>query len=120
MKIKYLFTGVLISMLAFMSCEDPDDLARTGSENVTGLTITGCLASDESTTYSAIVDEASNTITIQVPYYISDTEKIQGDLTQMKVSASLPVGAKFSPSISGIRDLVNISQRRWKQNYLYI
>ena len=58
MKIKYLFTGVLISMLAFMSCEDPDDLARTGSENVTGLTITGCLASDESTTYSAIVDEA--------------------------------------------------------------
>lgn len=36
MKIKYLFTGVLISMLAFMSCEDPDDLARTGSENVTG------------------------------------------------------------------------------------
>lgn len=62
-------------MLAFMSCEDPDDLARTGSENVTGLTITGCLASDESTTYSAIVDEASNTITIQVPYYISDTEK---------------------------------------------
>lgn len=62
MKIKYLFTGVLISMLAFMSCEDPDDLARTGSENVTGLTITGCLASDESTTYSAIVDEASNTI----------------------------------------------------------
>ena len=107
MKIKYLFTGVLISMLAFMSCEDPDDLARTGSENVTGLTITGCLASDESTTYSAIVDEASNTITIQVPYYISDTEKIQGDLTQMKVSASLPVGAKFSPSISGIRDLVS-------------
>ena len=107
MKIKYLFTGVLISMLAFMSCEDPDDLARTGSENVTGLTITGCLVSDESTTYSAIVDEASNTITIQVPYYISDTEKIQGDLTQMKVSASLPVGAKFSPSISGIRDLVS-------------
>ncbi len=28
MKIKYLFTGVLISMLAFMSCEDPDDLAK--------------------------------------------------------------------------------------------
>lgn len=25
----------------------------------------------------------------------------------MKVSASLPVGAKFSPSISGIRDLVS-------------
>ena len=65
MKIKYLFTGVLISMLAFMSCEDPDDLARTGSENVTGLTITGCLASDESTTYSAI-DRPRQVI--QLPY----------------------------------------------------
>lgn len=105
MKIKYLFTGALISMLTFMSCEDPDDLARTDSESITRLTVTGCLASDESITYSAIIDEASSTITVQVPYYISDTEKIQGDLTQMKVSASLPVGAKFSPSIAGIRDL---------------
>lgn len=107
MKIKYLFTGALISMLTTMSCEAPDDLVRTDSESVTGLTVTGCLVSDESTPYSTIIDEASNTITVQVPYYISDTEKIQGDLTQMKVSASLPVGAKFSPSISGIRDLVS-------------
>lgn len=105
MKIKYLFTGALISMLTFMSCENPDDLARTDSESITRLTVTGCLVSDESTTYSAIIDEASSTITVQVPYYISDTEKIQGDLTQMKVSASMPVGAKFSPSIAGIRDL---------------
>lgn len=106
MKIKYLFTGVLLSMLTTMSCQDPDDLIRTESEGVTGLTVTGCLVSDESTTYSAIIDNASSTITIQVPYYISDTEEIQGDLRQMKVSASLPVGAKFSPSLSGIRDLI--------------
>lgn len=107
MKIKYLFTGIAISMLTIMSCQDPDDLVRTDSENVTGLTVTGCLISDESTSYSAIVDNEAGTITIQVPYYISDTEKIQGDLSQMKVSASLPVGAKFEPSISGIRDLVS-------------
>lgn len=106
MKIKYLFTGVLLSMLTVMSCQDPDDLIRTESEGVTGLTVTGCLVSDESTSYSAIVDPANNTITIQVPYYISDTEEIQGDLRQMKISASLPVGAKFTPSLSGIRDLV--------------
>lgn len=105
MKIKYLFTGVLLSMLTIMSCQDPDDLIRTESEGITGLTVTGCLVSDESTSYSSIIDATNSTITIQVPYYISDTEEIQGDLTQMKISASLPVGAKFTPSISGIRDL---------------
>lgn len=107
MRIKYLFTGILVSMLTLMNCKDPDDLAMTDSESVIGLTVTGCLISDESTAYSAIIDEASGTITIQVPYYISDTEEIMGDLTQMKVSASLPVGAKFSPGISGIRDLAS-------------
>lgn len=106
MKIKYLFTGVLLSMLTIMSCQDPDDLIITDSESIAGLTVTGYLVSDESTPYSAVVDAASNTITIQVPHYISDTEKIQGDLRQMKVSASLPVGAKFNPSISGTHDLV--------------
>lgn len=107
MKIKYPFTGILISMLALVSCEAPDKLVRTGSENVTGLSVSGCLISDESTKYRAVIDETNSTITVQVPYYISDTEKIQGDLTQMKVSASLPVGAKFSPGISGIHDLAS-------------
>lgn len=107
MKIKYLFTGIAILMLTTTSCQDPDDLVRTDNENVTGLTVTGCLISDESTSYGAVVDNTARTITVQVPYYISDTEEIQGDLTQMKVSASLPVGAKFSPSISGIHDLVD-------------
>lgn len=106
MKITYLITGALLSMLIVAGCKDPDSLVRTDSESVTGLTVSGCLVSDETHTYSAVVDDANKTITVQVPYYISDTEEIQGDLTQMKVSASLPVGAKFEPSIAGIHDMI--------------
>ncbi len=106
MKIKYLLPGLLASILAVTSCQEPDDLVRTNSENVTGLSIKGRLISDEKVEYDAMIDENNNSITIQVPYYISDTEKIQGDLTQMRLIATLPVGAQFQPSISGIHDLV--------------
>lgn len=105
MKIKYLYTGLLISMLAIAGCQDPDDLVRTNSANVTGLTVKGRLVSNEDKEYDAVVDKNNGTIVVQVPYYVSDTEEIQGDLTQMKVSASLPVGAQFQPSIAGIHDL---------------
>lgn len=106
MKIKYLLTGLLASILAITSCQDPDDLVRTDNSNITGLTVKGHLVAKEELECAAVIDKNNGTIKIQVPYYISDTQEIQGDLTQMKINASLPVGAQFRPSISGIHDLV--------------
>lgn len=106
MKIKYLFHALLASILIITGCQDPDDLIRSDSDNLNTLTVKGTLVSDPSIQYNAIVDEANGTITVQVPYYISDTEKIQGDLTQMQLTADMPTGAKFEPSISGIHNLV--------------
>ena len=106
MKMKYLFLGMLTSLVALTGCKDPDDLVRTDTENVTTLSVKGMLVSDEKTEYDAVVDKAAGTITVQVPYYLSDTEPVQGDLTKMKVTATLPVGAKFEPSIQGIHNLV--------------
>ena len=81
-------------------------MVRSDSENINILSVKGSLISDADKQYDAVVDEANGTITVQVPYYISDTEKIQGDLTQMKVTANMPTGARFEPEISGIHDLV--------------
>lgn len=105
MKIKYLITGVLASVLAFSSCVKPDELPQREATNLSSLGIKGRLVSDESVNYDAVVDDAAKTITVQVPYYISETERIQGDLTQMKLQATMPVGARFEPGLGGIHDL---------------
>ncbi|WP_290540856.1 DUF5018 domain-containing protein [Alistipes sp.] len=106
MKMHYLITILLVSGLAFTACEDPDDLVSTGSENMQTLTVKGHLVSEPKVEYDAVVNQADGLITVQVPYYISDTDPIQGDLTAMKVRASLPYGTRFEPGISGIHDLV--------------
>jgi len=107
MKIKYLLSVILLSLLAITGCHDVDELVRTDGTNVNTLTIRGYLASSETTDYSTIIDEASAIVTVQIPYYISDTEAIQGDLTQMRLRASsLPIGSRFEPSLAGIHNLV--------------
>lgn len=75
MKMKYLFHGLLASILLITACQEPDDLVRSDSENINILSVKGSLISDADKQYDAIVDEANGTITVQVPYYISDTEK---------------------------------------------
>ena len=57
----------------------------------------------------------NGTVKIIVPYYISDTEASQGDLTRMKRSAELPSGATFSPALTGIHDL----EKGYSSNLLY-
>lgn len=74
--------------------------------NIQSLVVKGVLLSDPSREFPAVVDKDAGTIQIQVPYYTSDTETLQGDLTKMKISVSLPYGARFIPSVSGIRDMV--------------
>lgn len=70
------------------------------------LVVKGMLETDLKVEYDAIVDTENHTITVQIPYYMSDTEKIQADLTKMRVRASLPQGARFRESIAGVHDLI--------------
>lgn len=108
MKLKYLLPGLLSVFCILNSCQDPDDIGRTIEEdgsNVNILTVKGRFASDESKEYSAIIDRENGEVVVNVPYYMSDTEPIQGDLTKMKLNASLPVGAHIEPSLAGIYDL---------------
>lgn len=69
------------------------------------LKVYGLLNIDNPKEYEAVIDNTTGEITIQVPYYISDTEAIQGDLTQMRVRATMPLGATFEPKLQGLRDL---------------
>lgn len=106
MKINYIFSGILATA-AFMlsSCAEVDVTTPLEGVGTAQLDVKGYLVSDPGNLYPSIVDPAAGTITVQVPYYISNTEPIMGDLTQMKLEAQMPVGYTFSPSLSGIHDL---------------
>ena len=98
----------IIALLAGLTaCVEPEhpDFNYEESENIQGLVIKGSLVSDPNTEYDAVVDLEAGTAIIQVPFYLSDTKPVQGDLTKMKIKATLPKGAKFDPSIAGIHDL---------------
>ncbi|MDD7456320.1 MAG: DUF5018 domain-containing protein [Bacteroidales bacterium] len=101
---KYL-TSIAITLAVMLSgCRTPDELvtipeAVNGSVSVKGMFV------GSTQQYEAKIDENAGTIKIQVPYYVSDTEPVQGDLTQMKLIATMPIGASFVPGISGIHDL---------------
>ena len=113
MKMRHLITGLFVSALVLGACEDPDELVMSGSENMQTLTVKGRLVSDENVEYDAVVDEAAGIITVQVPYYISDTEAVQGDLTAMKVRGSLPYGTRFEPGLRGFTIWLRVSSARW-------
>jgi hypothetical protein len=42
MKMKYLFHGLLASILLITACQEPDDLVRSDSENINILSVKGC------------------------------------------------------------------------------
>ncbi len=87
------------------SCADVDVTTPLEGVGTAQLVVNGYLIEDASNLYGSVIDPAAGTITVQVPYYISDTEPIMGDITQMKLEAQMPVGYTFSPSLSGIHDL---------------
>ncbi len=105
MKLKYIFSGLFASALMLTSCADVDVTTPLDGVGTAQLDVKGYLVEDATNLYSSIIDPAAGTITVQVPYYISDTEPIMGDLTQMKLEAQMPIGYSFSPSLSGIHDL---------------
>ena len=77
MKMKYLFHGLLASILLITACQEPDDLVRSDSENINILSVKGSLISDADKQYDAVVDEANGTITLH----------FQSDLCKIKISA---------------------------------
>lgn len=105
MKINYIFSGILATAFMLSSCAEVDVTTPLDGVGTAQLDVKGYLVSDPSNLYASVIDPAAGTITVQVPYYISDTEPIMGDLTQMKLEAQMPVGYSFSPSLSGIHDL---------------
>ena len=87
MKFKYLMNGLLAMAMTFVGCQNPDDLVRSDNEMLNRLSIKGILADNPQEDYPTEIDLENGTVKIIVPYYISDTEAIQGDLTRMKLSA---------------------------------
>ncbi len=111
MKIRYLITGLLVSAFAVVSCAKPDTLITTDSD-VSNLVVSGFFPSDKNkTAYPSVVDMAAKTITVQIPWFMSDTEPIQADLSEMTLTATLPWGTVFEPGLSGICDLQTGIQR---------
>lgn len=105
MNLKYIMNGLLALAVTFVSCQEPDDLVRTDNELLNRLSIKGILTDYPQEEYATEIDLDNETAKVIVPYYISDTERVQGDLTKMKLSAELPTGAKFSPALTGVHNL---------------
>lgn len=87
------------------ACVEVDEINRLDSVGSQQLSVSGYLVNDYTPEIPSVIDPENGIITVQVPYYISDTERIMGDLTQMKLEAKMPSGYSFSPSLSGIHDL---------------
>lgn len=101
---KSIFLPLIFLFCLVTGCHVPDELIRDNTDNVSTLTVYGTLVQN-STEYTAVIDDEYNIITLEVPYYISDTEEIMSDLTQIKFRANLPLGCIFEPGLSGIHDL---------------
>ncbi len=100
---RIIFAAAVLPML-FTGCHKPDELVRENNGNVMNLTIKGTLLQN-SQEYDAVVNDEDYTVTFNIPYYISDTEEIMSDLSELKIRATMPLGAKFEPGISGIHDM---------------
>lgn len=106
MKYRYVLAITLSLAVIMPGCQKPDELTMTEKSVNVPISLVGKLVGSD-TAYPAQIDENEGTIKVRVPFYISDTEPVQGDLTQMKIEATLPLGARFVPPVSGIHDLVS-------------
>ena len=105
MKFKYIRSGLLMSAILLPACVEVDEINRQNGVGAQQLKVTGYLVNDYKPEIPSVIDQENGIITVQVPYYISDTERIMGDITQMKLEAQMPTGYSFSPSLEGIHDL---------------
>ena len=103
MKLHKLIFSALVLSAAVSACYQPDELVREDNENVMNLSVKATLVQN-GVDYDAVIDEENGEIVFEMPYYISDTEEIMSDLTEVKIRATMPLGAKFNPGLSGIHD----------------
>lgn len=103
MKFNRIFLTVLASAAVLCGCHKPDDLIRLDNGNVMHLTIKATLVQN-GVEYDASINDEDYTVSLNIPYYISDTEEIMSDLSEIKLRATMPLGAKFEPGLSGIHD----------------
>lgn len=99
---KLIFSGLVLTGF-LTACHEPDELVREDNGNVMHLTVVPTLIQN-GVDYDATIDEQAGVITLNIPYYISDTEEIMSDLSEVKMRATMPLGARFVPGISGIHD----------------
>ncbi len=104
MKIYKLIIATLAFGTLLSSCHKPDELVREDNENVMHLSIKATLVQN-GVDYDATIDEENGEVILGIPYYISDTEEIMSDLSEIKLRATMPLGATFNPGLSGIHDL---------------
>lgn len=107
MKLSNLIKLILLSViLVAQGCQSPIRREHTPTDdssiNVKAYLYQDGLMHEE---LQALVNTTEGKVIVQVPYYMSEDEPIQGDLTRMKLRASLPFGAHFVPSLEGVHDL---------------
>lgn len=106
MRRAYILT--LLPALLVAACQKPeyhDFSSDKTSENVMTFTVKATAGADRGTEFPAVVDQEKGTVTVQVPYYLSDTEPVQADLTKMRLTTVLPMGARFNPPLAGQHNL---------------
>jgi len=105
MKLKILISGLLLSMLYMLSCEDADKFDTGKDVDPNAFTIYAFEDALPSQLYYATIDNQGKKAVIDFPFYSSDTEEISPDLTKVRINASLPIGAKIYPAFTGVIDL---------------
>lgn len=105
MKVRYILPliGALLGLLA--GCQSPVEPGYTKEADLHKLSVEGAFCSNKDKTFKATIDDEEGLITLKIPYYLSDIDPIQGDLTQMVLTAVMPVGATFEPKLEGVHDL---------------
>lgn len=93
------FYAALLAAVVLAGCKE-EELPVTDFETVKSLSAKAALVSHPDVWYPGAVDHEKGTVTFSVPYFLSDTEEIQGDLTKMKMKIAIPIGASFSPEVA--------------------
>ncbi|MDO5036068.1 MAG: DUF5018 domain-containing protein [Porphyromonas sp.] len=115
MKAKYIIPLLALFVALTTGCKDPVRPGFTEEANLHELSVRGSFIANKQKEYDAKIDDEKGLITVQIPYYLSDVDPVQGDLTQMQITATMPVGAKFEPQLAGVRDM----QKGFKSTIYY-
>ena len=108
MRFKNLFMTAL-AVLALASCAKEEPLSEVEDlDTLRPFTARAAFGIDDEVWYDGVIDHEKGTVDFTVPYYLSDTEEIQGDLTRMIIKAKFPSLAVVEPKVTNVEvDLLN-------------